>query len=176
MKRIFPFITWLLLLILAGCASSGHIQGAGPITAKPFDLNVIWVKTSSSLADVTKEKQVLADQIVSGLKETVSFNRVGEDKADLGPGSGIALDAKIIAIKKISPTQRAWAGALAGRARIQVQVTVTDINSGKTIERFAAEGASSGGSNLAGTTEEAIERAADAVVGEVLRINALTAE
>ena len=44
----------------------------------------------------------------------------------------------------------------------------------KTIEKFEAEGQSSGGSNLAGTTNEAIQQAAEQVVAEVIAISRRT--
>ena len=178
MKFVIQFTALLAgLLTLAGCASSGTVRGASPITvAKSFDLDLILVKTSSSLGDVEAEKQVLNDGIVSGLRETGVFQKVSGSRADLGSGSGITIYAEIKEIRKVSKDERLWAGAMAGRARIRVRVTVADLNSGKQIETFEAEGESSGGSDLAGTTDEAIGRAAAEVVGEVLKINARTAE
>ena len=178
MKSIVQFAALLIVtLTLAGCASSGMVRGASPITvAKPFELDLIFVKTSSSLGDLEAEKQMLNDKIVSGLKERHIFNAVSGNRAELGSGSGITISADIKEIRKISKEQRQWGGAMAGRARIRIQVTVSDLNSGGRIETFEAEGVSSGGSDLAGTTDEAVERAAAEVVGQVLRINALTAE
>ena len=164
-------------LSLAGCVSSGSVHNASAITAtKPFDLDLILVKTSSSFSDVGAEKQALNDAIVSGLKDAHLFKAVGQDRLELGSGSGITIDADIKKIKKVSKNKRSWAGATAGRARILVAVTISDLNSGKQIQTFEAAGQSSGGSALAGTTDEAIERAAEGVVAEVLKINAQTAE
>jgi len=166
----------LVLVTLAGCASSGMVQHASPITAqKPFELDVILVTTSSSLKDVDAEKTMLKDALISDLRDTQMFQLVSENKAEVGTGSGIKIDAGITAIKKVSKTKRLWAGAMAGRARIQIRVLVTDLNSGGQIESFEAEGESSGGSALAGTTGEAIERAAGEAVREVLKINSQTA-
>lgn len=172
-KLIHPL---LMLLVLAGCVSSGSVHDASPITAQPFDLDLILVKTSSSLSGLEPEKRVLNDAIVSGLRETQLFKEVSGNKADLGSGSGIIIDADVSGIKKISKDKRLWAGALAGKARIRVRVTVCNLVSGNQIETFEAEGASSGGSALAGTTDEAIYRAASVVVGEVLKINSQTAQ
>lgn len=167
----------LVLLALAGCASSGFVQNASPITArKPFDLDLILVKTSSSLGGSEAEQAMLNDAIVSSLRDSHLFKKVSGNQAELGSGSGITINANIVAIKKISKDQRLWAGALAGRARIQIQVLVTDLNSGSQIETFEADAESSGGSALAGTTSEAIERAAVEVVGEVCKINSQTAK
>jgi hypothetical protein len=178
MKSLIKFTTLLLLLLtLVGCVSSGLVHGASPITAhKPLDLDLIFVKTSSSLGDLEVEQRTLSDSVVSGLRETGLFKAVSANKAEVDSGSGITINADIIEIKEISKTRRLWAGAMAGRARVRVQVTVCDLNSGSQIETFEADGESSGGSALAGTTDEAIQRAAEAVVGEVLKINEQTAE
>jgi hypothetical protein len=173
--RVTPLL--LALLTLAGCASSGRVHDASRITAKkPFDLDLIWVKASSALPEMAAEQQMLNDAIVSGLRETRLFQEVSGIKTEVGTGSGIILEAEIKEIRKISKNTRLWAGALAGRARICVHVKISDLNSGNQIETFEADGESSCGSALAGTTDEAIERAADEVVGEVLKINAQTAQ
>ena len=64
---------------------------------------------------------------------------------------------------------------MAGQARIVVHVTVSDLKSGDQIESFEVEG-KSGKSAFAGTTEEAIERAAEQVAAEVVRLNARTGQ
>jgi hypothetical protein len=178
MMRAVKFAMLLLgLLSLGGCVSSGWIHNASPITcAKPFDLDLILVKATSSFTDVAAEKQMLNDAITSGLRDTHLFQAVGENREELGSGSGILIEAHIIKIKKVSKNKRLWAGALAGRARISVEVMVSDLNTGKPMETFEVGGESSGGSALAGTTQEAIDRAAEGVVAEVLKINSETAE
>jgi len=177
MKCIIHFTSSILLmLMLAGCASSGHVREASPITAQPFNLDMIWVKTSNSLADAAGEARTLRDKIISGLNDTHSFKEVSGSQAELDSGSGIRIEAEITDLRRVSKSRRLWLGLLAGQARILVNVTVSDLNTGQQIETFKAEGESSGGSARAGTTEEAIERAAEVVVGEVLKINARTAE
>lgn len=178
MKRIIYFTLLLLgLSALAGCASSGLVRNASPITAKqPFDLDLILVKTSSSPGGLAAEQALLNDALVSDLRDTQLFKQVSGNRAELGSGSGITIDADITAIKKVSKDERLWAGALAGRARVWIRVRVTDLNSGSQIETFEAEGESSGGSALAGTTGEAIERVAGEVLAEVVKINSQTAE
>lgn len=131
---------------------------------------------SSSLGDLETEKENLNDMIISGLNDSHMFKSVSGNKADASLGSGITIEADIKGIKRVSKDKRLWAGALAGRARISIQVTVFDLSSGHQIETFDAEGESSGGSALAGTTDEAVQRAADQVVREVIKLNALTAQ
>jgi hypothetical protein len=172
------FTLWLLALpTLVGCVSRGRVQDASPIRAdKPFELDLIWVKTSSAVPGLEAETRMLNDAIVSGLRESGLFRAASGDKTELGEGGGITIEAEIRDIRKITKNTRLWAGALAGRARIRVRVRISDLNTGKQIETFEAEGESSGGSALAGTTDEAIEQAAGGVVGEVRKINAQTAQ
>jgi hypothetical protein len=178
MMRLFKFTVLVLVAMnLAGCVSSGWIHNASPITAtKPFELDLILVKATSALPDLAAEKKLLNDAIASGLRDTQMFQAVSGSRGELGPGSGIMVEARIINIKKVSRNKRLWAGAMAGRARIWVAVTVSDLNTGGQLETFETGGESSGGSALAGTTGEAIDRAAEGVVAEVLKINSQTAQ
>ena len=163
------------LSALIGCASSGGIQHAGPIaTHTPVSIDFARVETSSALGDLESEKHSLNDLVISGLRARDVFGDVEGDEPAAGVSGGMDIKITIKEIKKISPEEREWAGALAGRARIVVGVTVSDLSSGKLIETFDAVGESSGGSNLAGTTDEAIQRAAEQVVAQVIKISRQT--
>lgn len=164
------------LLILVGCASSGVIKDASPIsTSTPGLFDFVLVESSSSLDNLDPEKRSLNDMIISGLRETELFESVSGDKADDNTGSGIKINADIREIKQVSSSARTWFGALAGRARILVRVAVSDLNSGKQIQAFEVEGVS-GESARAGTTDEAIQRAAQLIVVEMVKISRLTSQ
>ena len=64
MMRAVKFAMLLLVVLnLAGCESSGWIHNASPITAtKPFDLDLILVKATSSIGDLAAEKQFLRSE------------------------------------------------------------------------------------------------------------------
>jgi len=178
MKCALYFASTLFVLLgLAGCAApSGTVRNASPVlTGQPVSLDHIFVESSSALAGLAAEINLLNDSIVTNLKETELFTTVGGKKADAISGNGIKVAADIRQIKKVSDNAREWAGALAGQARIVVQVTVSDLKSGGQIESFEVEG-KSGKSAFAGTTEEAIERAAEQVAEEVVRLNARTGQ
>lgn len=55
-------------------------------------------------------------------------------------------------------------GAMAGRAGIDVEVELVDVKESRNIGTFVAQGRSSGGSVFAGTTPQAVERAAEQIV------------
>ncbi len=178
MKKVFEMAAILfVLLTVVGCASTGLVKNASPITAgKPFELDYIYVETSSSMGGLEGEQKLLKDHIISGLNERQLFKGVSGNRADVSLGSGITIAAEIKAIKKVSNNARLWLGAMAGQARISVQVKLSDLNNGQVMQTFEVEGKSSGGSALAGATDEAIELAAEQVVGEVVGFNAQTAQ
>ena len=177
LARFKPATVLFVLLILAGCAApSGTVRNASPVlTGQPVSLDHIFVESTSSLAGLAAEKNLLNDSIVTNLKETELFMTVGGKKADAISDNGIKVAADIRQIKKVSDNAREWAGALAGQACIVVHVTVSDLKSGDPIESFEVEG-KSGKSAFAGTTEAAIEKAAEQVAAEVVRLNARTGQ
>jgi Domain of unknown function (DUF4410) len=175
MKYAFQFTAILAgLLTLAGCASTGVVRNASPVsTSLPVSLDLVLVETTSSLKSPGTARRLLDEAIISGLRETHLFGMVGGNPADLNSGHGIKVRADIQEIKMVSRSARAWFGALAGKAQILVQVTVSDLKSGLPIEVFEAEG-NSGQSARAGTTDQAVQRAADVIVAEMVKISRLT--
>ncbi len=178
--KVAPGVTTTLalfvLLAIAGCAAPDRGGVASPVmTGQPVAFDLIFVTTSSSVADLEAEKQSLGDAIISGLNDSKMFARVTGNPADIGAGNGIKISGEIKGIKKVSPRAREWTGALAGRARMLVRVTISDLASGNPIEQFDAVG-QSGKSAFAGTTEEAIQRAAEQIVAAVRKLNAQMAQ
>jgi len=178
MQYALKFSTGLLILLtLVGCAtSSGTVKNASPVSlAKPLSLDFILVETSSSLGELKTEKRRVNDAIISGLNETGLFTQVSANQSDAGDANGIKVHANIVEIREVSDNARSWVGGWAGRARILVQVTVSDLKSGAPVETFEAEG-QSGGSAKSGTTDEAIQEAASQIVAEVVKINSQTSQ
>lgn len=58
-------------------------------------------------------------------------------------------------------------GGLAGRGSITVNADLVDGKTGKKLGSFTSEGKTSGGTVFSGTTEQALRRAAEQVVGFV---------
>ena len=167
----------LALLVTTGCVSS---PGSARIdsrvtTGKPASMDNILVAVSSSAGGLEAEKQLLNDSLISGLRQTGMFTAVSGNQSGLGDGDGIKLAVEITAIKTVSDNAREWAGALAGRASIALRASVDDLKTGKTVELFVVDGRS-GKSAFAGTTNEAIQRAARQVVAEMVKLNAQSAQ
>jgi Domain of unknown function (DUF4410) len=166
-----------VLLAVAGCASSSAlIKNASPIsTDAPVSLDFVLVETSSSLTNLKSETKSLDDLIITGLRETQIFDNVSGNKADALSASGMKVSADIGEISKVSPDARVWLGGLAGRARILVRVTVSNLNSAHQIQTFEVEGLS-GDTARAGTTNEAIQMAARRIVAELVKITRQTSQ
>jgi hypothetical protein len=166
-----------MLWFLAGCASSsGLVRNAGPIaTNQPVSCDFVLVETSSALPDMAGETRLLNDSIITGLRETGFFGSVSGIRADTNSTAGIKVRAEIREVQKVSDNARTWMGGFAGQARMAVQVTVADLDSGNRIETFEAEGYS-GKSARAGTTGEAIQRAAEQVVAGIVEIRSRTSQ
>ena len=111
--------------------------------------------------------------LITGLHETQIFGSVSGNIADANSVGGIKIQANIAEISMVSHDARVWFGGLAGRARILVQVKVSDLNSGHQIQAFEVEGLS-GGSARAGTTDEAIQQAVQRIVAETVKISRQT--
>lgn len=173
MKTALPFIPLVLFILLAlnGCATQDDFKIAKPIiSAKPPSMDNILVVVSGS-SSLEAENLMLSVATVSGLKETSQFRKVAADKQELGLGNGIKVSLEILGIKKVTDKARFWIGSLAGKARVWVRITVSDLQTGSQIEVFEVVG-ESGQTALSGTTDEAIYRAVNQIVAEILKINA----
>ena len=176
LMRWLYLLSSCLLLTFVGCTSSGVVRSASPVsTSAPVSLDFILVETSSALDNSEADRQLLNEAIITGLRETQVFGDVSGNKAEVNSSSGMKIQVDIQKIKRVSLDARVWFGALAGRAQILAQVTVSDLKSGNQIQSFETEG-KSGGSAMAGTTDEAIQRAAQRVVAEILKISRQTSQ
>lgn len=160
-----------MVLSFAGCAASPAIQPKPVVSSKAASMESILVGTASATTGEGVEAGELKDAIISSLRETALFKNVNDIKAATNASPGVKVEAKITEIKRVSAEDRNWAGVLAGKARIVVRVTVSDLTSENRIEVFEAEGRS-GQTAYGGTTEEAIQRAADEIKRELVKLYA----
>lgn len=143
------------------------------IYGKPSSLEFILVTTTNTLPQVEKETSRFQDRLLSGLRMTALFNEVELANTNAA-AAGVKIQATIMQITKVTQSSRDWFGSFAGRARVVVRVAVADLMTGNPIEVFEVEG-QTGATAWAGTTDEAIDRAADKAVEEIKRLNAESA-
>jgi hypothetical protein len=173
--RWIHLLATCLLMTFMGCASSGVITKASPIsTSTPVSLDFALIQTSASSSAAEAFAPTLNDKIIIDLREKQIFNSVAENQPD-SSDEGIKVKAVITKIKDVSPDSRAWFGSLAGQAEIFIQLTVSDLKTGKQIQTFETEG-KSGAYAKAGTTDAAIQLAAHQIVDQIIEITRRTSQ
>lgn len=159
-RVIFIFI----VILLEGCASKGTITATTPMTLKLSTYKTILFNISSQVLGSSEEIVQLESMTVAKLREKVLFDKVFSGSSSPDAQADLRLNAKIIQLKRVSPGARAMVGAMAGRAGVDVEVELFDLKESKSMGTFIAQGRSSGGTVFAGTTPQAVERAAEQIV------------
>jgi hypothetical protein len=157
------FALTLTVLVFAGCASTGAIHTATPITVKLADYKTLLLSVSSEVPESSAETMQLASFIATKLDDKDLF-----EKVRVGPGcpdcprcrADLKLHAKIVQLKKVD---------CSGLAGVLVDVALTDMKTGKGVGSFKAEGKSSYRTVLARRTRQAVEHAAEEIVGFVAK-------
>lgn len=160
----------LLLLILpllgVGCASSGKSAMREPLSVKLGQFKAATVEVKSALSkspDRLDEFMVqLENRIIAKLRARNAFEKIYASTAD--SAADLEIQVIITSIRDVSNFNRVMWGAFAGQANSKATVNFKEHASGKLIGSGEIEGTSSGGSVMAGTTSEAVDRAADEVV------------
>ena len=157
---IFIFI----LFLLEGCASKGAVTATTPMILKLSTYKTMLFNTSSQVSGSSEEMVQLESMTIAKLREKGLFDKVISGSSSPDAQADLRLDAKIIQLKRVSSGARVMVGAMAGRAGIDVEVELFDLKESKSIGTFVAQGRSSGGTVFAGTTPQAVERAAEQIV------------
>lgn len=140
-----------------GCAASGSVQPMGApdeTFRRETPIHVVVKPTGTSTHAQVQDLQIALQRELSAR----GFSVVSRDRT--GP---IEISAQITGVREVSKTARILLGAFAGQAGITVAVTVIEKSSGKQIGSFIAEGKSSGGTILAGTTGDAVAQVASQI-------------
>ena len=148
----------LTVLVFAGCASTGAIHSTTPITAKSADYKTVLISVSSEVAESSGEAMQLASFITADLTDKDLFEkvRVASGCRDCPEcRSDLQLDAKIIEFTNDDSS---------GQAGVIVDVALTDVETGKGVGSFKAEGMSSSRTVPENRRNEAVEHAAEKIV------------
>jgi hypothetical protein len=147
------------VFVFAGCASTGAIHTTTPITVKLGDYKTLLLSVSSEHPESSAETMQLASFIAAELDDKELFEkvRVGSGCRDCpGCRADLELRAKIVELNK---------GDSSGGAAVVVDAALTDMETGKGVGSFKVEGKASSRSAVACGTSQAIEHAAEEIVG-----------
>ena len=157
-RKVFSKIIVVIFIAgLMGCASTSSINST-LTPAVPLDsFKTISVSVQTKVEDSEKETQTFKNILISELKKKNKWELV-----DGSTQTQINLTATITNLNKVSTAGRLFAGALAGRASVDVDVMLKDAK-GNMISQFSVNGKSSGGTIFAGTTDQALEKAGEQI-------------
>ena len=173
-KSFLRFAVWLTTVCLCcfclGCASSGTIKIAGGASSERLaSHDTVLVETVSELPNSEQQRKLLHALIASGLQQSGRFKRVVGSALQEYSAPNFKVTARIKEMFKVSDGARVAVGALAGRASIVVDVVLIDSQRRVQVGAFQAVGKSSGGWTGAGTTDQAVQRAAEQIVAEIAK-------
>ncbi len=153
--KIFGMIlTVMFALSFYGCASTSSVNTAIAPSVPLDSFKTVSVNVQTKVEDSEKEAKTFKEILTSELRKNNKW-----DVLDGNPQCQLELSATITNLNKVGGASRIILGALAGRASVDVDVVVKDAK-GKVISQFAVNGKSSGGTIFAGTTDQALEKAA----------------
>jgi len=157
-QKVFSLIVVMIFAVaILGCASTSSVTSTIAPTVSLDGFKTLSVSVQTKVEDSEREAQAFKEILISELKKKNKWEVVGSN-----PQSQLELSATITNLNKVGTAARLLAGAIAGRASVDVDVVLKDTK-GKVISQFAVNGKSSGGTIFAGTTDQALEKAAEQI-------------
>ena len=150
--------------LLSACAASGSVQTLSAQAPAVDSAKAGAVEVSTALQDKADSADALKKAIVAQLIGKKVFKSVTDIDA-----SDYLLKVNVVEVSEVSQGARIMFGALAGQAGITANVEVYDRREGKVLSTLVAKGSSSGGHVFAGTTQEAIDQAANQIADYLLQ-------
>jgi len=158
-SKIFSMVVVMIFAVtFYGCASTSSVNSTVAPAAALDSFKTLSINVQTKVEDSDKEAQTFKEILAAEIKKKNKWEVV-----DANPQCQIALSATITNLNKVGGAARIFLGALAGRASVDVDVIVKDAK-GKVISQFSVNGKSSGGTVFAGTTDQALEKAAEQIV------------
>ncbi len=157
-------VLFLFVLVFLGACASGNVSTKVAPTAKLSNYKTVLFNTSSQVPDSSEVVVQLEKMTVSKLNEKRFFEKIIVGSSSPDTQADLRINAKIVALKKVSKGARIMVGAAAGRSGLDVEVELIDLKDNKILGSFVAQGRSSGGTVFAGTTSQAIELAVQQII------------
>jgi hypothetical protein len=110
----------------------------------------------------------LESRVIAKLRVSNAFEKIFS-QAETDSPAELRISVIITKIRDVDGFDRFMWGAIAGQAKTEATIELTDLATGKIIGAGQIEGKSSNGSVLAGTTPQAVDRVADEVINLVMK-------
>ena len=162
-----------MLLALCGCASTGTSRTVQKSAVPLGHFSPVMLRVTP-LVPAEQEALELEAVTAARLRSVCGYQQVLTASSTPDAPAALLVDARIALLERVDSQDRAAMGAMAGQARMVVAVDFIDLKTKQRIGAAEVEGTSSGGSTLAGGTDEAMERVVEKMV-EVMRQEGCTA-
>jgi hypothetical protein len=169
----------MLLLVVLLVASAGCLRSKGNVIVNnlPSDLRLeregtLRLRVFSDLEDSEGCCGDIRDALAALLRERNVFGEVVFDRDGSGKPAGMALEVKIVTLRKVGTTGRLLLGKYKGQARVVTENRLFDEADGKEVGSFIIDGESSLKSvipALSGTTRQALKRVSEQIA-DVLQL------
>lgn len=157
-----------ILVSLVGCASGGSTTALQPVSVPLSSAyKTVLVEVTSTVPDSDADARALENEIITELRKDTRFTQVLSATGNPNAAADLRLKADIVDLRKVSAGKRVMLGGLAGRGSVKVNAELLDGRDGSKLGAFTSEGKTSGGTVFAGTTEQALQRAAEQIAGFV---------
>ena len=161
--KIITLLIVISLLFAAGCSSTGKTQLYKTPSSVLSGDKVVSVEVLSKVAGSNKAQEQLEGSIVGKLRQKKLFERVYSRSVSTDNSYDLKINVTIIKLRKVNPDSRFWLGVFAGQGRLEADVEIIDAKTNEALGQAKVKGKTSGGSALAGTTPQAVERVAEQV-------------
>ena len=179
--KILARLGLILLLVVTfftfGCAAKKIITVTKPPTTKLSNYDCVKIDQFTYEQSFKDEKikdeddRMKADTLRDMFQQRVQyhiytlslFKDVVETEPPANAGKIVVLKGEITYMKRVTKAARILVGAMAGRARVDVDVHLVDFQTGDEVGAASIKGTSTGGGIWAGGTEDAFENAAQLI-------------
>lgn len=159
------------LFFMFGCAAKKITTVSMPVRTKLSNYNVLKIEQFYYDSAVEIKSQEKADKLRDMFQERVKydiynlnlFEKVGSIESFKDTDRILSLKGKITYMKRVTKAARLMLGAMAGRARVDVDIQLLDSQTGDILGEASIKGTSTGGTIFAGRTEEAFHNASKQV-------------
>lgn len=160
----------LVVALLTGCASSGKFTMYQPVSTKLSQYKSVSIQVESAVQPPPEHMdeylKQLGDSIAVKLRDRKLFAQINFT-SDTNAVATLLIHVFITKVHDVDVGRRLAWGSMAGSAVTEANVRLTEEPAGKVIGTGEVIGQSSNGTIFSGTTPQAVEKMADAVVNLV---------
>lgn len=182
--RLCFIVLVVAVLFTFGCAAKRICTVTKPCTTKLSNYECLQIDQFPYEQSFREEKihdaddEMKANKLRDMFRERVQyhiynlhlFGDVVDDECPYGTDSIVLLKGEITYMKRVTKAARVMAGAMAGRARVDVDIHLVDQQNDDVVGAASIKGTSTGGWIGAGGTEEAFENAAQ-IIADFIKNN-----